>query len=329
MMVFLVFNIIAVPSILIAYSQSTTNETRADSSTVGDEVQSAELNNGTNLNGNSSYDKITGTGYRSSNNSNSNSNSPTPLQDAANLSADLHPFITPNPITSSEQAGIIVNYTSFAQPATSMHIDILGPNIGSTKPNLSPNSAGSQPLRLVSGSAQDGTWGASLEFPRNMSDGSYLFSLIVNSTGKVIRVGPFSSIVLDRNLPDLPQTKIISAVDTDSGAAIQDGGSTYATNITFKFQGSDRSGVILSFQCSLDDIIIASEHAEEDQDPSAFSTCYTPSKVKSQVIGYANYSDIAPGKHNFKVRAIDNEYDYNNTGSEFSWSVIPKANWRG
>jgi hypothetical protein len=249
---------------------------------------------------------------------------------------DIYPIITPNPVTSLEQADIIVNYTNYYQPVSSMQVDILGPNLGSTKPDLSPKLVSSQTLELISGSAQDGTWSGPLKFPRNMPDGDYLYSLTIGYvTGKLSRIGPFSSIMLDRNILDIPQTEIVSAFDTDSRAPIPNGGSTYATNITFRFQGSDRSGVIQSFQCNLDDIIIASGHAEHDEDSginaSAFSTCYTPSKIGQQAIGYVNYSNIAPGKHNFKVRAVDNEYNYNNTGSEFYWVVIPKptAQWSG
>jgi hypothetical protein len=321
---------------LAAYSQSTMKETRVNDSTIGEKIQGAEINRDFNdktkaessiSNNNSNInDIITRSGNNISNNNKSIGSAPS--GNVVNMLTYIYPLILPNPVR-SEQAFIIMNYTNYALPASSMQVDILGPNIGSTNPDLSPMLAGSQSMSLISGSPQNGTWRGNLEFLKNMPDGDYLYSLtIISTSGKTVSIGPFSSIVLDRHLTDIPQTEIISAFDTDSGIAISDGGSTYATNITFKFEGSDKSGVIHSFQCNLDDVIVASGHAEHDQDPAvnsfAFSTCYTPLIIGHLAIGYSNYSGIAPGSHHFEVRAVDNEYNYNNTGSEFAWTVLPK-----
>jgi hypothetical protein len=328
---------------LAAYSQSTMKETRVNDSTIGEKIQGAEINRDVNdettadssisNSSNNINNIITGSGNNISNNNKSIGSASS--GNVVNMGTYLHPLILPNPVRSSEQAVIIMNHTNYALPVSSIQVDILGPNIGSTNPDLSPMLAGSQSMSLISGSPQNGTWRGNLEFLKNMPDGDYLYLLTINSTsGKTASMGPFSSIVLDRHLTDIPQTKIISAFDTDSGIAISDGGSTNATNITFKFEGSDKSGVIHSLQCNLDDIIIASQHAEHDQDPagnasSAFSTCYTPLVIGHQAIGYSSYSDIAPGTHHFEVRAVDNEYNHNNTGSEFAWTVLPKPQVSG
>jgi type II secretory pathway pseudopilin PulG len=237
-----------------------------------------------------------------------------------------HPSISPNPVGPAGRVNIKANYSNSEIGIESVRLDILGPNVGSTDPQLAPTTISSSPMLLVFGTAENGIWSTNFTFPKYIPDGSYLYSLkIRDKIGHVTRAGPYSSIILDRIKPDLAETTIISAVD-DKGRTLNNGSITYSPNITFTFQGTDKSGVIQSFQCNLDDIVVRSVHGhgeEQDEAPSTYSSCFNPDKVSREAMGNYTYVDLGAGNHTFKVRALDNEYDLDTSPSSFSWVILP------
>ena len=237
-----------------------------------------------------------------------------------------HPYISPNPVGLAGRVNIKANYSNNEIGIDSVRLDIQGPNIGSTDPQLAPTTISSSPMLLVFGTAENGIWSTNFTFPKYIPDGSYLYSLkITDKIGHVTMAGPYSSIILDRIKPDPPETTIVSAVD-DKGRTLNNGSITNSPNITFTFQGTDKSGVIQSFQCNLDDIVVRSEHGhgeEQDEAPSTYSSCFNPDKVGIEAMGNYTYVDLGVGNHTFKVRALDNEYDLDSSPSSFSWVILP------
>jgi type II secretory pathway pseudopilin PulG len=237
-----------------------------------------------------------------------------------------HPYISPNPVGPAGRVNIKANYTNNEIGIESVRLDIQGPNVGSTDPQLAPTTISSSPMLLIFGTAENGIWSTNFTFPKYIPDGSYLYSLkITDKIGHVTRAGPYSSIILDRIKPDPAETSIVSAVD-DKGRTLNNGSITYSPNITFTFQGTDKSGVIQSFQCNLDDIVVHSEHGhgdEQDEAPSTYSSCFNLDKVGIEAMGNYTYVDLGAGNHTFKVRALDNEYDLDTSPSSFSWVILP------
>ncbi|MGA6922902.1 MAG: hypothetical protein WBY22_08260, partial [Nitrososphaeraceae archaeon] len=186
------------------------------------------------------------------------------------------PFISPNPVGSGGQVNISMNHSESSIAVESIVVNIQGPNLGSTNPQLTPPTIGSIAMHLASDSERDGLWRGNFSFPNYLPDGNYLYTLMItDSKSKVRTIGPFSGIILDRNEPDFPETMIVSAIDSE-GKAISNGGITNASNITFMFDGRDNTGVVQLFECNLDDLTIFSEHEhgiEEDPDqlPSTYS----------------------------------------------------------
>ena len=140
-------------------------------------------------------------------------------------------------------------------------------------------------MKLVSGTSRDGLWSGSFSFPNYLPDGNYLYSLTIrDGKGYLTTAGPFSGIILDRNHPDSAETKIVTAIDGE-GKTLPIGGTTNSPNITIVFEGTDKTGVIQSFECNLDDAIIFSEHGHGDdpgQASSPYSSCFDPLKVSAK-----------------------------------------------
>ena len=240
------------------------------------------------------------------------------------------PFISPNPVGSEGQVNISMNHSESSIAVESIVVNIQGPNLGSTNPQLTPPTIGSIAMHLASDSERDGLWRGNFSFPNYLPDGNYLYTLVVtDSKSKVRTIGPFSGIILDRSGPDSPETMIVSAIDSE-GKAISNGGITNTSNITFVFDGRDNTGVVQLFECNLDDLTIFSEHEhgiEEDPDqlPSTYSSCFFPMKISAIVIGEHAYVNLGAGNHTFKVRAVDNEYDFDTTPANFSWNILPSV----
>ena len=236
------------------------------------------------------------------------------------------PFVSPNPVGPPGVVDFLANETGVSEATESINISIKGPNLGSTNPLLSPATIGSLSMIRLSNTSQDGLWVGNFSFPRALPDGNYVYTLTTNDRkGQESTTNSFSGIILDRNPPDFADTKIISAIDGD-GKAISNNSMTVSPNITFTFEGTDRSGVIQTFECNLDDIVILSEHdhgEEPDQNLTTYSACSIPSQIAAHVPGNHTYIDLSPGNHTFKVRAIDNEYEMDPTPSNLSWSITP------
>jgi hypothetical protein len=236
------------------------------------------------------------------------------------------PLISPNPVGPAGRVNITANHSESGMDVMSIGVDIHGPNIGSTNPQLAPTTIGSISMKLVSGTSRDGLWSGSFSFPNYLPDGNYLYSLTIkDGKGYLTTAGPFSGIILDRNHPDSAETKIVTAVDGE-GKTLPIGGSTNSPNITIVFEGTDKTGVIQSFECNLDDTVIFGEHGHgEDpgQASSPYSSCFEPLKVSAEATGNQSYTNLGVGNHTFKVRAIDNENDLDTSPSSFSWSIVP------
>src|SRR5919106_1287923 len=239
------------------------------------------------------------------------------------------PFVSPNPVGPLGRVSFTVNETGVSEEFESININIKGPNIGSTNPLLGPITIGSLPMIPILNTSQHGLWTGNFSFTDYLPDGNYLYSLIIiDRQGHVITQGPFSGIILDRSRPDNPETRIVYAVDSE-GEAISDGGTANSSNISFSFEGSDNSGVIQAFECNLDDIEVFIEHGHEEgqnQLPSTYSSCSIPAQVSQKSAGNHTYTNLNPGNHTFKVRAIDNEYDTDTTPSNFSWNIVARSN---
>jgi hypothetical protein len=211
----------------------------------------------------------------------------------------------------------------------SVRVNIQGPSIGSANPLLAPTTIGIVPLSQVDGTTQNGTWSTNYTFPKHLPDGNYLYYLtITDEVGLVRTAGPYSGIILDRNIPDAAETTIISAFDGE-GKSLSPEGVTYSSNITFIFEGTDKTGVIQSFQCNLDDKIVHSEHGHGDEESlilSPYYSCSTPSIISASATGNHTFTNLGLGNHTFRVRALDNEYHSDPSPSSFSWFVLPPHN---
>jgi hypothetical protein len=236
------------------------------------------------------------------------------------------PFISPNPVGPAGRVNLTANHSQSGMDVMSIDVDIHGPNIGSTNPRLAPTTIGSISMKLVSGTSKDGLWSGSFSFPNYLPDGNYLYSLTIkDGKGYLTTAGPFSGIILDRNRPDSAETKIVTAIDGE-GKTLPIGATTNSSNITFIFEGTDKTGVIQSFDCNLDDTIIFSEHGHgEDpgQAASPYSSCFEPLTISAESTGNQSYANLGAGNHTFKVRTIDNENDPDTSPSSFSWSILP------
>jgi hypothetical protein len=243
----------------------------------------------------------------------------------------ISPIASPNPIEASGMAEVSVNYTDEIGIAE-VSVEIEGPSLGLSNQNLTLPSIGTLPLSLVSGTAQNGTWSGIFSFPNESSDGNYLYSLkSADSLGNTYMNGPYSGIILDRYPAggQESETKIISAVD-GVGQNISNGGTTHSTNMTFTFEGTDKTGVALFVQCNMDDTIVYGEHGGEigadiNTPTTTYSTCFIADKIARQIIGNHEYVNLGVGNHTFKVRVIDNEYNIDSTPASFNWTILPAS----
>ena len=97
-------------------------------------------------------------------------------------------------------------------------------------------------------------------------------------------------------------TTITSAID-GNGAAVQSGGSTLSTSITFQVTATADTNPIAGFQCSLDN--------------SPFSSCATNNPAT------ISYNNLAVGQqHTFTVRAVDTQGNVDPNPATFSWIVV-------
>jgi hypothetical protein len=232
------------------------------------------------------------------------------------------PSILPNPVGSSGQVRVSVNYTSDIGIAN-ISISVKGPSMGVTDPLLAPPTIGSSPMSLVKGTMQEGTWSGTFTFPTDTPDGTYSYSLILtDSLGNKRTDGPYSGIILDR-LGEETETTIVLAVD-GTGKKIENNGITFSRNMSFTFEGKSNTGVILFMQCNLDDIVVPSgmEHGTEEN-MTTYSTCLVPDKIAQQVTANYTYTNLGAGNHTFKVRVVDNEYNIDSAPAVFRWTILP------
>jgi hypothetical protein len=256
---------------------------------------------------------------------------PIALAVSTNINHDSNfPFIYPNPVGPTGQVTITINYTDNTG-VSMLRGEIKGPSLGSSDPKLLLPIIGSAHLSLISGSIHDGTWRGTFTFPNYLPDGSYIYSLISTDTlGNTRTIGPFSGIILDRHPASKhgSETIISSAVDGND-KNISNNGSTTSSNITFGFEGTTRTGVVLFLQCNLDDTIAAAaEHGREHGDStlgSTYSTCLVAGRIAQAAAGNLTYTDLDVGRHIFKVRVVDNEYNIDDTPATFSWTVLPSS----
>jgi hypothetical protein len=94
--------------------------------------------------------------------------------------------------------------------------------------------------------------------------------------------------------PIPPDTTISSAFE-GNGAMIQNGSTTTSSSIKIVFSATAGTNPVGSFECRLDN--------------SVFSSCSSP----------ATLTNLAAGKHNFQVRAIDTSGNRDPTPASFSW----------
>lgn len=248
-------------------------------------------------------------------------------QDDKNIETIIRPpFVSPNPVGPLGQVSFRANETGVGNGIESINISIKGPNLGSTNTLLSPTTIGSLSMSQLSNTSRDRLWSGNFSFHPNLPDGNYVYSLTTTDMeGQERTTDSFSGIILNRHPPDFAETKIVSAMD-GQGKPVSNTTITVSPNITFTFEGTDRSGVIQTFECNLDDTVIRSEHdhgEDPDENLTTYSTCFVPFRISSHVSGNHTYSELSPGNHTFKVRAIDNEYDIDPTPSLFSWSILP------
>ena len=231
------------------------------------------------------------------------------------------PIVTPNPVGSAGNIRLSANYTDYDSGVARVNWTIMGPSIGSSDPNLAPVIVGSSLLSLINGTTKEGTWAGTFTFPDNLPDGNYLYSLTAtDGSNNKAYIGPISGIVLNRVSPDVTETEIVSVVDNSGRLIANDSTiSSLSNNITFTFEGKDKSGVIIGFQCNLDDLPVLTEGEHEEQ-ISTFSPCFNLTSIAQQVVGSQNYSNLLSGNHTFKVRAVDNEYNVDPSPSIFRWT---------
>jgi hypothetical protein len=96
-------------------------------------------------------------------------------------------------------------------------------------------------------------------------------------------------------------TTITSATD-GNGAAVQSGGSTVSTSITFQVTATPGTNPIAGFQCTLDG--------------SSFSSCSTNNPAT------ISYNNLAVGQHTFAVRAVDTQGNVDPTPASFTWTIL-------
>ncbi len=84
------------------------------------------------------------------------------------------PFISPNPVGSEGRVNILMNHSESGMAVESIVVNIQGPNLGSTNPQLTPPTIGSIAMHLESGSERDGLWGGNFSFSE-LSSGWKLF----------------------------------------------------------------------------------------------------------------------------------------------------------
>jgi hypothetical protein len=245
-----------------------------------------------------------------------------------NTTSKNYPSVHPVPVGPASKVDISADYSDLDGIAN-IHIDIRGPNLGSADPKLAPPIIGSSSLSLATGTMRNGIWNGSFIFPSNLPDGNYVYSVIANDTaGNVSEDGPFSGIILDRHGNDNygeSQTSIISAKD-GSGNIIPNNGTTTSSNITFAFSGADKTGVVIEFQCNIDDTSVqgGQEHMSDPSMPKyTYPSCYVPDKIAERVTGNYSMSNLASGKHTFKIRVVDNEYNVDKTPEVFNWTISP------
>ena len=111
------------------------------------------------------------------------------------------------------------------------------------------------------------------------------YGVAIDPSGKVyVSSGAYDNIQVYAPTSSPPQTRITSAADAN-GNAVQRGGSTVSTSITFQVTATPGTNPIAGFQCSLDG--------------SAFSSCATNNPAT------ISYNNLAIGQHTFIVRAAD------------------------
>jgi hypothetical protein len=261
------------------------------------------------------------------NTSNTNNNELMNNSNANIFTNTNYPSVSPNPVGPSGQVRVSANYTSEIG-ITNMSITVNGPSMGVTDPRLAAPTIGSSSLSLVKGTMREGTWNGTFTFPADIPDGTYSYSLILtDSLGNKRTDGPFSGIILDRHpLGEETETKIISAVD-GAGKNIGNNGTTFSRNMSFIFDGKANTGVVLFFQCNLDDIIVPSgmEHGAEESMTTTYSTCVVPDKITRQFTGNYSYANLGVGNHTFKVRVVDNEYNIDDAPAIFEWTILPAS----
>jgi hypothetical protein len=241
----------------------------------------------------------------------------------------MYPMILPNPVGKSGQVKLLSNLTDNTGIAK-LTLDIRGPSLGMSNQNFTLPKIGSVSLSLVSGDPRNGTWMGKFTFPQDLPDGNYIYSLTYKDRlGNTKMSSPFSGIILDRYPPQYQdsQARIISAIDGNK-RYVADDGSTSSKNMTFTFEGKDKTGVVLFMQCNLDDIPVPSEHGEEHGGDittprTTYSTCFVANKTASHAVGNRSYIDLGVGNHTFKVRVIDNEYNIGAVPAVFNWTVLP------
>ena len=240
-----------------------------------------------------------------------------------------YPVISPNPVSKSGPIEILANLTDNIGIAK-LTVDIRGPSLGTSNQNFTLPRVGSASLSLVSGDLRNGTWMGTFNFPQDLPDGNYIYSLTFKDRlGNTKMSSPFSGIILDRYPPQYQdsQARIISAIDGDN-RYVAHNGSTSSKNMTFTFEGRDMTGVVLFMQCNLDDIPVPSEHGEEHGGDittprTTYSTCFVADKPASHAVGNHSYVDLGVGNHTFKIRVIDNEYNIGTIPAVFNWTVLP------
>lgn len=105
-----------------------------------------------------------------------------------------------------------------------------------------------------------------------------------------------SIIVRDTTPPDT----LLSVATDGNGSAVNGGGSTLSTSVTFTFSGSDAVGVA-GFQCSLDG--------------SAYAPCSSPRA----------YPALTRSRHVFRVRALDRAGNVDPSPVSLTWTVLTPA----
>jgi hypothetical protein len=246
----------------------------------------------------------------------------------SNITSNNYPLVYPNPVDSSGKVRISAEYAS-VEGITGVHVEIRGPNLGSAKASLTPPPIGSLSLSLESGSIHDGVWSGSYTFPNHLPDGNYIYSVVTKDTsGNTTNYGPFSGIVLDRYTKDnvvSPDTKIVYAID-GNGKHIPINGTTPSSDITFVFNGSDRTGVVLEFQCNIDDTIVPMGHEntlDRSLPTTTYAPCFLPNTIAPTMTGNHTYTNLGIGNHTFKVRLMNNEYNLDSSPAAFDWTVTP------